>query len=61
MRWDETQKRLLDWTAGSGPSEAMAALILAEDGYTHQAVVARRRPRWPARTRERTTRAAEPG
>lgn len=33
-RWDETWHRLREWTAGQGPSERMAALLLAGEGYT---------------------------
>ena len=33
-RWDETWHRLRQWTVGQGPSERMAALLLAAEGYT---------------------------
>lgn len=33
MRTDETQKRLLDWTAGQAPSERLAAQVLLAAGY----------------------------
>ena len=32
-RWDETWHRLRDWTSGQGPSERLAAQILAAEGY----------------------------
>ncbi|MEU1523939.1 hypothetical protein ABZ413_17235 [Nocardia rhamnosiphila] len=32
-RWDETWHRLLGWTDGQGPSERLAAQLLAAEGY----------------------------
>jgi hypothetical protein len=33
-RWDETWHRLREWTNGQGPSERLAAQVLAAEGYS---------------------------